>query len=160
MHSTDYIRLADPKRGSVSNSERGAGRRGLTSKLPGATASVAMAAPGTAVTLLAAILLAAALHTAAADCDDKTCFSGHCVYEGCTEPVNCSGGKCLFSNCDAPSCSGGKCTFYECANPTCDGGSCEFFHPRTVLKDGFCRGGACTVHGEDVDDNMGGELAY
>ena len=113
-----------------------------------------------AAALLSALVVCAVAGTVLGDCSDTQCSAGHCVYEDCTDPVNCAGGKCLFSNCDAPSCSGGKCTFYECSNPTCDGGSCDFFHPQTVLKDGFCRGGACHVHGLPIDDNLHNNLAF
>ena len=115
-------------------------------------------ARGAALAVVSCVLLSCVV-AALANCEDKTCFAGHCVFEGCQEPVNCSGGKYLFISCESPSCSGGKCTFSECANPTCDGGSCDFFHPTTTLKEGFCRGGACRVHGEEADD-MGGDLAY
>lgn len=116
--------------------------------------------PRRALVAIVCVALLSFVCVSNADCSDTECKAGLCQYEDCTEPVNCAGGKCMFSNCESPSCSGGKCTFYACANPTCGGGSCEFFEPRTVLKDGFCSGGGCRIHGESLDDNMADGLAY
>jgi hypothetical protein len=35
--------------------------------------------------------------------------------------VPCSGGACLFVNCQNPTCDGGACKFIDCENPSCRG---------------------------------------
>ena len=108
--------------------------------------------------LLALLLAACALRSAAAasdlpkaivahDCASPDCKTGRCIVGACLD-VGCSGGLCEFTEAVNPTCGGGACTFTRCVNPTCDGGSCRHVDPASTLRDGYCEGGACLVNGE------------
>lgn len=93
-------------------------------------------------------------------CSETDCPQGGCTFEKCENSVTCSGGNCHFTDCNRPSCAGGLCTFINCAFPTCGGGSCDFTEISVPLREGFCKGGACTVDGEPVFSSFTGRLAY
>lgn len=93
-------------------------------------------------------------------CDDAECVSGGCTFVGCRSPVSCPGGGCSFERCTKPSCKGGACKFIECNDPTCDGGACDFVDTETVLLDGFCRGGRCSIDGFDITAQITGDAVY
>ena len=75
-------------------------------------------------------------------------------------PVSCNGGVCVFTDCIDPTCDGGGCTFVRCTRPHCKGGACKFYDTRTVLEDGYCPGGGCTVEGVPVRSRMKDSLVY
>jgi hypothetical protein len=115
-----------------------------------------------AVACAAALLLAGALAAqkdrspfVPTPCSVADCKSGLCEYRASRQPVACSGGLCVFHDCDRPSCRGGLCTFYRCALPSCDGGKCSFVQPTTTLKAGFCKGGGCDIDGYALPDAFG-----
>jgi len=75
------------------------------------------------------------------------CKAGRCGFQACSTLTRCRGGGCLFVGCTAPTCDGGGCKFVDCTHPTCGGGACDFVNTETVLVDGFCSGGGCTIEG-------------
>ena len=81
-----------------------------------------------------------------APCDSE-CPQGACGFRDCAERAHCRGGGCMFVGCARPSCEGGGCKFVACADPECRGGACDFVETTTLLLDGFCSGGACTIEG-------------
>ena len=81
-------------------------------------------------------------------CADGTgCRAGACGFQHCAVPAACRGGGCMFINCTSPTCDGGGCKFVDCVEPTCRGGGCDFARTQTILLDGWCPGGGCTIDG-------------
>ena len=92
-------------------------------------------------------------------CEPDACPYGVCVFSGCRNPVTCTGGKCVFVDCNAPTCEGGLCRFIGCHSPTCDGGGCRFERTNTTLGHGYCTGGECSIDGVPTRNNMRNWLA-
>ncbi len=89
-----------------------------------------------------------------------SCSGGACGFRDCDTAVSCRGGRCVFINSASPSCEGGGCKFIDCASPTCRGGGCDFVRTTTVLLDGFCAGGACTIEGFPARHKTAGSATY
>ncbi|KAG9416696.1 hypothetical protein AC1031_001076 [Aphanomyces cochlioides] len=83
------------------------------------------------------------------NCSVLDCKHGGCLYRGCKERIECSGGHCEFIDCADPHCQGGVCTFIESASGTCNGGLCKYIKPTRSLKEDYCLGGLCTVDGKE-----------
>ena len=88
------------------------------------------------------------------------CRAGACGFEGCAAPASCRGGGCVFASCTAPSCDGGGCKFVDSSAPTCHGGGCDFVRSKTILLDGFCDGGGCTIEGFAARHKTAGSASY
>lgn len=98
------------------------------------------------------------------DCSEHTCPQGSCTFAECDAkggpdfpPVSCEGGGCTFYRCSSPSCQGGGCKFIECSSPSCPGGGCDFVDTATLLVDGFCGGGGCSIDGFPIKGKVVGE---
>ena len=95
-------------------------------------------------------------------CDEGTaCRAGGCGFQDCAAPppAACRGGGCMFINCTAPTCDGGGCKFVDCSAPECRGGGCDFARTQTMLLDGWCAGGGCTVEGHAAQHKRKGDGA-
>lgn len=96
---------------------------------------------------------------------NKDCTGGKCKFEGCKtkDPENgprCSGGRCVFIDCDYPTCKGGLCSFISCLGATCRGGKCDFMDSKSTLRDGYCTGGGCRIDGLEAPSNFAQTLVF
>ena len=92
-------------------------------------------------------------------CAVGECKAGRCGFESCIAPT-CRGGGCVFSGATTPTCAGGGCKFVNCISPTCGGGGCDFVSSKTLLLDGFCEGGGCTIDGFAAKHVTAGAAVY
>ena len=91
------------------------------------------------------------------------CPEGSCRFVGCElGAASCSGGLCDFEDCSGPSCDGGGCSFVRTRDGpgSCAGGGCGYVDPKETLKEGYCKGGGCTLNGVAVPNTLRGGLTY